>query len=123
MNYSEYIDEINSIAAELVSKSMGQSGNDREAAEEPINDTLLNEMLHETIDGHQWVRYYSYNDDVIKHSDNDEYYRNIYNNESIGSIVAEKSTNDLKAIIAYWAMHADVQERIGSTFDELEEAA
>ena len=43
--------------------------NDKEEAEEYINDTLL----HETIDGHQWVIYYAYNLDIIKYSGNAEY--------------------------------------------------
>ena len=116
MNTLEYIEEIKGIAANLVCEAMQTSDNDREEAEELINDSFL----HETIDGHQWVIYYSYNNDVIENSQNDEYYREIYDNESIGQIVADKGLDDLKTVIAYWAMYADVQEELEAAFDEYE---
>jgi len=56
MNNLEYDAEIKSIATNLVGEAMAQTDS-REDAEEFINDGLL----HETIDGHQWVIYYSYN--------------------------------------------------------------
>ena len=40
-----------------------------ESLEEHINDSLL----HETIDGHEWIIYYSYNLDILQHSSNDDY--------------------------------------------------
>lgn len=116
MDYSEYYTEINNIAAELVSEAMEQTENDCDAAEELINDSLL----HETIDGHQWIIYYSYNDEIISHSSNDEYYRDMYGNEDIGRIVADQGLDHLKTIIAYWAMYADVQEVLENAFDEYE---
>ena len=108
MDNHEYWKEVNGIAANLVSESMGDNDNDRDAAEEEINDT----RLHETIDGHQWVIYYSYNLDVIKHSDNEDYYND---NFEITSKLTDQSTTfesgSIKAIQEY-LVHPDLIKRL-----------
>lgn len=114
---NEYWKEIKSIAANLVSEAMQEKDNDREEAEEYINDSYL----HETIDGHQWVIYYSYNDDVLKYSDNDEAYQDCYSNEDLGALVAEKGLDDAKTMMAFFAMYQDVQNHLSDAFDEFEE--
>jgi hypothetical protein len=116
MNNSDYNAEIKSIAAYLVSDAMEQCDNDRDDAEELINDSLL----HETIDGHQWVIYYSYNLDVIQNSDNSEAYKDVYDNESIGALVSEKGVDDLNTMIAFFAMYQDVQDCIKDAFEAVE---
>ena len=116
LSHNEYWTEINSLAENMVSECMDECDNDREASEELINDS----RLHETIDGHQWVIYYAYNDDVIKHSDNDEYYTDIYGKEDIGTIVSEQGLDSFKTIVAFWAMYADVQDKLSDAFDEYE---
>lgn len=113
----DYYQQINAIARELVSEAMEQSENDREQAEELINDTLL----HETIDGHEWVIYYAYNLDVIKYSDNEDYMEQNFGNEEAGTILAEKGLNGLHTAIAFWCMYADVQERLETAFNEFED--
>jgi len=117
MNYNEYITEINSIAASLVEAAMNETDNDRADAEDLINDVFL----HETIDGHQWVIYYHYNDEVIQQSSNDEYYTEIYDNESVGQIISDQGLSGIKTVIAYWAMYADVQEKLEAAFDDFQE--
>jgi len=123
MNEFEYNTEIRSIAADLVQEAMGQakeacSGMDyneqdfKNEAEELINDSLL----HETIDGHQWAIYYSYNMDVIKHSDNETYMQ-----DNIGGFSDFDDLNTLHTHVAFWCMYADVQEQLESAFDSYEE--
>jgi len=116
LTYSEYWAEIESIAENMVSEVMDETENDREAAEEIINDS----RLHETIDGHQWVIYYSYNDDVRRHSDNEDYLTDNFGNEYAGQIVAEQGIGSLGTEIAFWCMYADVQEKLEDAFDEYE---
>lgn len=115
----EYWTEINSIASEMVRETMEENDNDREAAEEVINDT----RLHETIDGHQWVIYYGYNLEVIKQSDNDDYYADNFGNESLAASLEQGGINTLHCHMAFWAMYADVQDKLDNAFDEYKESS
>ena len=117
MNNTEYWKEINNIAETIAEEAMEQSGNDTTEAKEIINDSLL----HETIDGHQWVIYYSYNLDVLKHSDNEEYM--IDNLGGASEVLDSSGLNGLHSALAYWAMYADVQEIIRDKLDIIEDLA
>ncbi len=119
MNNQEYWKEINAIAENMVSEVMDEQDNDKDAAEEEINDS----RLHETIDGHQWVIYYSYNLDVIKHSNNDDYYNDNFGAESLAASLEQGGLGTLHCHIAFWCMYADVQEALESAFEEYQEAA
>ena len=113
----QYWEEISAIAESIVSETMSECDNDREAAEELVQDT----RLHETIDGHQWVIYYAYNLDVIKHSDNDDYYDQNFGAEALASSLEQGGLDMLHCHIAFWCMYADVQEKLSDAFDEYEE--
>ena len=117
ITHNEYWTEINSIAAELVSEAMESTDNDKEAAEEEINDY----RLHETIDGHQWVIYYAYNLDVIGYSDNEDYMSDNFGAEALAASLEQGGLSTLHTHIAYWCMYADVQEQLENAFDEYEE--
>lgn len=65
----EYNQQIKVIANDLVEEAFNDVDS-IEDAEELINDSLL----HEAIDGHQWVIYNAYNADVMRYSDNEDYY-------------------------------------------------
>ncbi len=108
----EYWAEIQAIANNLVSESMENNDNDRSAAEDEINDC----RLHEDIDGHQWVIYYAYNLDVIKHSENDSYFEDNFGLEG----AMDNGLDGLHVIIAFWCMYADVQDYLETAFDEYE---
>ena len=111
---SDYWAEINSIAESLVSEAMADNDNDRDAAEEDIDDS----RLHETIDGHQWVIYNGYNADVMKHSGNEDYYINNFGNDDAGYVLKERGLSGLHNVIAFWCMYADVQELLSDKMDE-----
>lgn len=113
---SSYNEEIKDIATNLVDELMSENDNDRSEAEE-----LAYDRLHETIDGHQWVIYSAYNDEVLKYSDNDEAYQDCYDNESLGALVAEKGIDGVKPMMAYFAMYQDVSEQLEQAFDDFEE--
>ena len=98
MTRSEYYNEIESIAAETL----------RESREEGRD---VDEVLHETIDGHQWVIYNANHLDVLKHSDHEEA------GIEEGVIDANEALKDgglykLTAQLTYCAMEADVREAI-----------
>lgn len=117
MNNQEYWAEVSSLANSITCEAMSDNDDDREAAEKDIFDS----RLHETIDGHQWVIYYSYNLDVIKHSDNEDYYVDNFGSESLEHSLKEGGLDTLHCHIAFWALYADVADRISDALDEYED--
>ena len=117
MNNYEYNEGIRTLAADMVTEVMQETDNNREEAEEIINDS----RLHETIDGHEWIIYYAYNDDVLRFSDNDEAYKDIYCDEDLGRLISEGGLDSAKTMMAFWAMYQDVQEQLDEAFDDYEE--
>lgn len=113
---ASYNEEIQDLATNLVEELMQEHDNDRDIAEEAAHD-----RLHETIDGHQWVIYYAYNDEVLRFSDNDEAYQDVYCNEDLGALVADKGIDGVKPMMAYFAMYQDVSELLEQAFDDFEE--
>ena len=112
----EYWTEIESIAKNLIEEALDQSDS-KEEAEELINDSLL----HQTIDGHQWVIYYAYNDDVIAYSNNDDYFIDNFGQEEAGELLKNRGLLDLHTAIAFWALYADVQNELNEQLENIEE--
>ena len=105
---TEYYREINDLADDLYSELLEQNDNDHDLAVEAIHDSLL----HEVVDGHQWVIYTYSNELVERFSDNAEAFKDCYDNESIGALVADRGLEALKPIIAYFAMYQDKSDRL-----------
>ena len=118
MTSSEYWVEINSIAENMASEALADNDNDIDAARDDIQDS----RLHETIDGHQWVIYCAYNDDVLRRSDNESYYEDNFGADDMANIIKDRGLDGLKTIMAFWAMYADVQDIIDDKLDEAFEA-
>lgn len=112
----EYFAEVNAIAKAIVQDAMQQTDNNREEAEELIMDTLL----HETVDGHQWIIYYGYNLDVYQHSDNQDYYIDNLGADDAGHALKERGLDGLHQALAYWCLYADVDDKINDCLDEYE---
>ena len=121
MNSAEYREEIEGIAANIACEAVQTARNDdqyleqdevKEAAEELINDS----MLHETIDGHEWIIYNGYNLDVIKHRDNDDYMADNFGGDALAESL-KSGLSTLHCNIAFWCMYADVQECIDNALD------
>ncbi len=106
----EYWEGVKSIAAGLVDEAMLSCDN-KDDAIELINDSLL----HEVIDGHQWIIYCAYNLPVLQHSDNADYMV-----DNIGGLEESLSQglSVLHTHLAYWALYADVQDMLLNAFDE-----
>lgn len=114
---SQYWLEVQSIANLIATNAMQSCDNDRAEAEELINDSLL----HETIDGHQWIIYNAYNLDVIQHSDNEDYYIDEFGAEDAGVTLKNGGLSGLHTAVAFWALYADVQNMISDELNTLEE--
>ena len=110
-----YNTEIEELASSIAEELLEEYGS-REEAEDYVYD-----RIHEVIDGHQWVIYHAYNDDVLRFSDNDEAYKDVYCNEDIGAQIAENGLDSFKVTMAYFAMAQDVSEGMEAAFDDLEE--
>lgn len=114
MNKQEYYDEVYEIANTLVAEAMADHDNDAKQAMEAIVDS----RLHETIDGHQWIIYYSYNLSIIKHSSNVNYMIDNMGLDSAGEALQSGGLNGLHQAIAYWALYADVYELLQDKMDD-----
>ena len=104
----EYHREICELADNLYSEALEQNDNDHDMAVDAIHDSLL----HEVVDSHQWVIYTYSNELVERFSANAEAFKDVYDNESIGALVADQGLDALKPIIAYFAMHQDISDRL-----------
>lgn len=118
LSSKQYWDEISSIAESLAEDAMAATEYDRQSAEDDIQDS----RLHETIDGHQWVIYNAYNADVMRHSDNTDYYIDNFGGDGAGHILKERGLDGLHNVIAFWCMYADVQDKLSDALDAVEEA-
>ena len=113
---SQYWNEVQSLAVSIAEDAMLSCDNNRDNAEELINDSLL----HETIDGHQWIIYNAYNLDVYQYSENSDYYIDNFGTDDAAYILKEKGLDSLHQALAFWSLYADVQEKISEALDELE---
>ena len=69
-------------------------------------DTDINDAMHETIDGHAYIIYYTEAHDVLKFSPNDNaYYEEMGENPAGGY-------NEMAPPMAYFAMLADIRDYI-----------
>ncbi len=89
ITYQQYWQEIQAVAQSVTEEA-------REYGRE------ISEVLHETIDGHQWVIYTAYNYDVAKQSPNDDAWQEVYG--------GEVRIENFNAVRAYFAMYQDVCE-------------
>ena len=113
---TQYWNEVQDLAVSIAEDAMLSCDNNREEAEELINDSLL----HETIDGHQWVIYYAYNLDVLQYSDNSDYYIDNFGGDDASYVLKEKGLDGLHQAFAFWALYADVQDKISEALDGAE---
>jgi hypothetical protein len=101
----EYYDEICTLAAEAVKEARkGTFGTGEEAREG------LQEWVHETLDGHEYVIYTAQAQSVISISNNDGAYV-----ENYGSDGLVKNGELNWSALAYAAMEADLLEALNST--------
>ena len=113
---SQYWIEVQSLAVIIAEDAMSSCDNSREEAEELINDSLL----FETIGAHQWVIYNAYNLDILQYSGNSDRYIDNFGTEDAVLVLKERGLAGLHQSLAFWALYADVQEKIEEALDEVE---
>lgn len=110
MTSSEYWAEVACLAESIVEETLQDLEPD--ASEDDAREQVQ-ERHHETIDGHEWVTYTCYHHQVLQYSRNDGYMM-----EELGfQPLTDSGALDTMAL-AYWALYADVQERLWDEFDE-----
>lgn len=114
---SQYWKEVQTLATQIAQDAMQQADNDRSEAEELINDSLM----HETIGAHQWIIYNAYNLDLLQYSENTDYYIDNFGGDDAALILKENGLTGLHQALAFWALYADVQNKIKDALDEIEE--
>ena len=119
MNITEhdYNKEVQNIAQCIVNDNKGDY-EDTEGLEEAINDTLL----HEAIDSHMWIIYYSYNLDVYEHSSNRDYAVDNFGDDWLQHEIKENGLAGLHQGLAFWCLYADVQEALSGILTEMNDA-
>jgi hypothetical protein len=113
-----YRAEVKSLAENMITETFewldDKSDMTRDECFDAVMDDINDHVLHETIDGHQWVIYYAYNLDVLKYSDNPDYMTDNFGDDSAGSILSEQGLNSLHSALAFWALYADVQDNLAA---------
>ena len=89
MTLSEYIQEIKSLATDII-------------AESADSDVYMTDMVDDYVDSHQWIIYSRFNIDVLKHSENADYAC------SMGLLGEVSHWDRLLTVSAYYAMRADI---------------
>jgi len=80
------------------------------------------ERIRETVDGHQWVIYYRYNDAVLRYSDNEDAWEECYSAEDMGRLVMDKGMDGACTVQACFAMMQDCMELLDDEIDNQTEA-
>lgn len=89
---------------------------DKEGLEELLNDSIL----HETIDGSEYIIYNCYHLPIIQFSDNEDYYIDNFGSESLEHSLKEGGLSGLHCAIAFYALYADVSERMYEILNDYE---
>jgi hypothetical protein len=114
---SQYWNQIQAAAESLALDAMQENDFDKEAA----SDAIFDNLLHEYVDGHQWIIYNAYNLDVIQHSDNADYYVDNFGCEAAGEELKNNGLSGLHTAVAFWCMYADIADKISDALDEVEQ--
>lgn len=96
---TNYYDECMSIATGIVEEFKEYGGD-------------LHDHAHEQVEGHQWIIYYAYNDDLLKHASDPDAWEQVYRNEEIGYLVTTEGMTGARSVQAYWAMLEDVNSAL-----------
>ncbi len=103
MTQRDYYEQCRAIAEECVKEAEG----DEERAQD---------LVHESVDGHQYIIYTHYNMCVLRHSRNDSAYF-----DNFGPLQAD-GFSDAMAKMAFAAMYQDVCEELGDALEAYNEA-
>jgi len=110
MNNQEYWTEIKDTASLIIWSAINEYDSDK--TRDSINDLIYDNVLPNCIENHQWVIYYGYNLDVIKHTDNLDYMSDNMGDDMLAESLRTGGLSGLHQALCYWSMYADVMEYI-----------
>ena len=113
----DYFEIVDSMAHDLAAEAMQETDNNKDDALELLNDSLL----HETIDGSEYVIYNHYHLPIIQYSDNCDYMADNLGDDCVAYALKNGGIQGLHQAIAYWALYADVQEVLEEKLDDIED--
>ena len=118
MNTAKYQAEVIGTALNVVDDAKAALiGEGTDVTKGNLTDYIYDSLLHETIDGHKWIIYYSYNQDVIANSSNPEAWEDIYSQADIGKVLSDKGLTGLYQTLAYFAMFQDVADELDTALE------
>lgn len=115
LTYKEYHNGVYSLALDIAREALGQAKYNKNDAMELINDCLL----HEFIDGDEWVIYNAYHLQVLEHSNNADYMVDNLGTDCLAYVLEKGGLSRLHCALAFWALYADVNEQLDNALDEL----
>lgn len=115
ISYSDYIKEVSDSAYTVIEQAIDELKYDgEEITEEAVHDVIFDHVLHDYVDGHQWIIYCHYNIQVLQHSSNAEYAADQFGGDFLAATVRQGGLSGLHTALAYWALYADIAEEIDS---------
>lgn len=109
MEKTEYYNEIAELAEEVIEEAKRQAEKEEEIEE------AARELLFEFVEGHRYAIYHKYHLPILEISENAEY---LIDNNIGGAEEALKKggLSGLHAALAFWAVYADAEDKIGGKF-------
>lgn len=114
---SQYWNKIQSLAVSIAEDAMSSCDNNRDEAKLLINNSLL----FETIVASQWTIHSAYHLDVLQYTGNPDRYVDEFGVDDAAIVLKERGLQGLYQALAFWALYADVLEKIEEALDEVEE--
>ncbi len=111
----DYLNIVDSMAHDLAVEAMQETDNNKDDALELLNDSLL----HETVDGSEYVIYNHYHLPIIQYSNNCDYYIDNFGGDDAAYVIKEKGLDGLHMVVAYWCLYADIQELLEEKLDDI----
>ena len=105
ITHHEYWNEVSTIGQDIIDNAL-EYGSD------------VSDLTHEAIDGHEWIIYTFYHDQILSFTDNDEAYLDIYSNEDLGELVKEHGLDHARMVQAFYALDMDVRQWVQDTGKE-----
>lgn len=114
MNYKQEIQQLVENMVEEVIKY----NDDVETATEAVEHIRYNCLDHEYIDGHQWIIYTAYHDQILQNTNNYDAYLEVYCQDDLGQLVSDGGEEKLTMMKAFYAMFADVNDELCKVDDD-----
>ena len=99
MKTYEYQIEVQSIAETVIDEVMEHGGE-------------LSDLVHENVDGHEWIIYTAYHQQIIDNCSYNDAYLDCYGHEDLGRIMTEQGLDAVIQTRAFFALDHDVREAV-----------